>query len=251
MDKDERKKDNYVIHKDRNKFMKKLNDENSGFMDDENIVHFLIKQRNDYKPKIQKITAYDINKNTETGRVLREYNNFLNHIDEALKKGPDSRWFMFSRAKYQVKDDMLYVKKMLDGIWGENIKPIGVPKKTDYYFIDFTDYKTVKYLIKMDRPDFEFDQELWIVWLEFNDVVRKANLTQEEYSVFYLLQKQWNIKEISEYLNIDYDRVKRTVINNIVKKIIKVGDKYSATNLVDKYKILNKKLEVEEEKDSE
>lgn len=251
MDKDERKKDNYVIHKDRNKFMKKLNDENSGFMDDENIVHFLIKQRNDYKPKIQKITAYDINKNTETGRVLREYNNFLNHIDEALKKGPDSRWFMFSRAKYQVKDDMLYVKKMLDGIWGENIKPISAPKKTDYYFIDFTDYKTVKYLIKMDRPDFEFDQELWIVWLEFNDVVRKANLTQEEYSVFYLLQKQWNIKEISEYLNIDYDRVKRTVINNIVKKIIKVGDKYSATNLVDKYKILNKKLEVEEEKDSE
>ena len=109
----------------------------------------------------------------------------------------------------------------------------------------------MKYLIKMDRPDFEFDQELWIVWLEFNDVVKKADLTQEEYSVFYLLQKQWNIKEISEYLNIDYDRVKRTVINNIVKKIIKVGDKYSATNLIDKYKILNKKLEVEEEKDSE
>lgn len=247
MDKDER--NNYVIHKDRDKFMKKLNRENSDFMDDENIVHFLIKQRNDYKPKTQKITAYDINKDTETGRVLREYNNFLININKALQEKPDSRWFMFSRAKSQVKNDMLYVKKMLDGIWGENIKPISVPKKTDYYFIDFTDYKTVEYLIKMEQPDFDFNQELWLVWLEFNDVVKKANLTEEEYFVFYLLQKQWNIKEISEYLNINYDRVKRTVINNIVKKIIKVGDKYSATNLIDKYRILNKKLENKEEKD--
>lgn len=249
MDKDER--NNYVIHKDRDKFMKKLNRENSDFMDDENIVHFLIKQRNDYKPKTQKITAYDINKDTETGRVLREYNNFLKNIDKALQEKPDSRWFMFSRAKSQVKSDMLYVKKMLDGVWGENIKPISVPKKTDYYFIDFTDYKTVEYLIKMEQPDFDFNQELWLVWLEFNDVVKKANLTEEEYFVFYLLQKQWNIKEISEYLNINYDRVKRTVINNIVKKIIKVGDKYSATNLIDKYRILNKKLKNKEEKDSE
>lgn len=247
MDKDER--NNYVIHKDREKFMKKLNRENSAFMDDENIVHFLIKQRNDYKPKTLKITAYDINKDTETGRVLREYNNFLININKALQEKPDSRWFMFSRAKSQVKNDMLYVKKMLDGVWGENIKPVSVPKKTDYYFIDFTDYKTVEYLIKMEQPDFEFDQELWIVWLEFNDVAKKANLTEEEYFVFYLLQKQWNIKEIAEYLNINYDRVKRTVINNIVKKIIKVGDKYSATNLVDKYRILNKKLESKEEKD--
>lgn len=249
MDKDER--NNYVIHKDRDKFMKKLNRENSDFMDDENVVHFLIKQRNDYKPKTQKVTAYDINKDTETGRVLREYNNFLINIDKALQEKPDSRWFMFSRAKSQVKSDMLYVKKMLDGVWGENIKPISVPKKTDYYFIDFTDYKTVEYLVKMEQPDFDFNQELWIVWLEFNDVVKKANLTEEEYFVFYLLQKQWNIKEISEYLNINYDRVKRTVINNIVKKIIKVGDKYSATNLIDKYRILNKKLENKEEKDSE
>ena len=249
MDKDER--NNYVIHKDRDKFMKKLNRENSDFMDDENIVHFLIKQKNDYKPKTQKVTAYDINKDTETGRVLREYNNFLNNIDKALQEKPDPRWFMFSRAKSQVKSDMLYVKKMLDGVWGENIKPISVPKKTDYYFIDFTDYKTVEYLVKMEQPDFDFNQELWLVWLEFNDVVKKANLTEEEYFVFYLLQKQWNIKEISEYLNINYDRVKRTVINNIVKKIIKVGDKYSATNLIDKYRILNKKLENEEGKDSE
>ena len=245
MDKDE--KNNYIIHKDRDKFIKKLNRENSDFMDDENVVHFLIKQRNDYKPKTQKITSYDINKNTETGRVLREYNNFLNNINKALKKEPDSRWFMFSRAKHQINNDMIYVKNMLDGVWGENIKPISVPKKTDYYFIDFTDYKTVKYLIKMEQPSFEFDQDLWIVWIEFNDVVKKANLTEEEYFVFYLLQKQWNIKEISGYLNIDYDRVKRTVINNIVKKIIKVGDKYSATDLINKYRILNKKLEVEEE----
>lgn len=249
MDKDE--KNNYVIHKDRDKFIKKLNRENSDFMDDENVIHFLIKQRNDYKSKTQKITSYDINKNTETGRVLREYNNFLNNINKALKEEPDSRWFMFSRAKHQINNDMIYVKNMLDGVWGENIKPISVPKKTDYYFIDFTDYKTVKYLIKMEQPSFEFDQELWLVWIEFNDVVKKANLTEEEYFVFYLLQKQWNIKEISEYLNIDYDRVKRTVINNIVKKIIKVGDKYSATNLIDKYRILNKKLEIEEENNGE
>ena len=55
------------------------------------------------------------------------------------------------------------------------------------------------------------------------------------------MQRQWTFVEIEEYLNIDYRRLTNTVQNNIYKKIERVGNKYDALDLKNKYKLLNKK----------
>ena len=249
-------KNEYTIHKDRKKFIKKINresfnSEDGNVVDNENTLHYLVKQRNDYVLKHQKITREDLKKDTETARVLREYDNFLQHINEKLLEKPDSKWFMYSRAKSQVRDDMINVKNMLDGVWGDNISSTTSHVEQKYDVIDFTDYKTVEFYLSVDEPEFVGNLEIWLIWLEFNDTMNKANLTNEEKCVAYFLGKQWNIKEISDFLEIDYNRVRRTVINNIVKKIIKVGNKYDSFDLKNKYKIANRKNPeiLEEEKE--
>lgn len=254
MDRDS--KNEYMIHKDRKKFIKKINRESydgvdGNVVDNENTLHYLVKQKNDYVLKHQKITNEDLKKDTETARVLREYNNFLQHINQKLLEKPDSKWFMYSRAKSQVRDDMINVKNMLDGVWGENISSTPSHVEQKYDIIDFTDYKTVEFFLSAAEPEFVGNLEIWLIWLEFNDTMNKADLTNEEKCVAYLLGKQWNIKEISDFLEIDYNRVRRTVIGNVVKKIIRVGNKYDSFDLKNKYVIANRKNPeyLEEEKE--
>lgn len=253
---DRSSKNEYMIHKDRQKFIKKINresfsSENGNVVDNENTLHYLVKQKNDYILKHQKITDEDLKKNTETARVLREYDNFLKHINEKLLEKPDSKWFMYSRAKAQVRDDMVNVKNMLDGVWGQNISPTPSHVEQRYDVIDFTDYETVEFFLSVSEPEFVDNIETWLIWLEFNSTMNKANLTNEEKCVAYLLGKHWNIKEISDFLEIDYNRVRRTVVSNVIKKIIKVGNKYDSFDLKNKYKIANKKNPeiLEEEKE--
>lgn len=250
MDKEQEEK--IVIHKDRKKFLKKVNRENysittdgvrSNITDDDNVVHYFVNNdRNHVLPKHQAIKQSDLNRDDETGRVLREYDKFLKIINKKLLEKPDRNWFLYSRAKGQLQDDMINVKNMLDGVWGYNISSSKSPYNSfDYDIFDFTDRKTIEFLTVMQEPDFELNHEMWLVWLEFNSTVAKADFTEEEKLVLYLMQRQWTFVEIEEYLNIDYRRLTNTVQNNIYKKIERVGNKYDALDLKNKYKLLNKK----------
>lgn len=236
---DDKKNDNkYVIHKNKNRFLQKLNRENvtvssngvaTNLVDEENVVHFLVKDSNNKKLKKQLIKRSDLTKDSETSRVLNEYNDFLIHIDKHLKDKPDGRRYLFSRAKAQVKDDMVYTKDALDGVWGYNIngQESSCP---DYDIFDFTNENTIREMIKMAEPDFETNIDLWLTWHEFKIMIDKLNWSDDERVVLRMLRKQWSMIDISRYTDIDYDRLKRTIMNDIIRKIKKVGNKYDAND---------------------
>lgn len=247
---DRKNKPEYVFHKSNERFEKKINRENISIngengpfniVDNENIVHSLqVKKQNSKKPKTQTISAKDLRENTKCGEILRDYQIFLDHINKNLKEKPDRMWRYYSQAKSQVQDDMIMVKESLKGIWGLRVH-IKESSKPDLDVFDFTDMETVKMMMQMEEPSFEFNLDMRIIWKDFMDVATKANLVEEEKLVLKCMQQQWKIIEISEEFDIKYDRIRRTIIPNIAKKIIKVGCEYDAEDPKIKEKIKNRK----------
>lgn len=236
IEEDKKNQDSYVIHKNKERFQQKLNRESvtvfnqgvaTNLTDEENVVHFLVNDNNDKKPKKQVVKKSDINSDSETGRVLREYNTFLEALNQKLRDKPDGRRFLYSRAKAKIQDDMMFVKNMLDGVWGYNINGQEV-FNPDYDIFDFTNDKTILEMIKMAEPDFETSIDLWITWHEFNMMVDKLKFSEDEFLVLTTLRAQLNPTDISNYTNLDYRRIQQTIIKDIVRKIAKVGNKYDA-----------------------
>ena len=181
IEEDKNNSNKYVIHKNKNRFLQKIRRESvtvsndgvaTNLVDEENVVHFLVKDSNNKKLKKQVVKKSDLQKDDETGRVLREYNTFLEHIDKHLKGKPDGRRYLFSRAKSQVKDDMVFVKDMLNGVWGYNING-QESTSPDYDIFDFTSENTIREMIKMPEPDFETNIDLWLTWHEFKMMIDK------------------------------------------------------------------------------
>ena len=257
---DRKNKPVYVFHKSNERFDKKINRESISIrgdeglfniVDDENIIHSLdVNRQNSRLPKTQKITRADLKEDSKCGEILRDYQVFLDLINRKLKEKPDKRWRYYSNAKAQVQDDMINVKNSLKGIWGFNIQ---IKESTDYDLdvLDFTDMDTVEYMMRLPQPSFEFNFEERIIWNDFNDVVKKAGLTVEEEIILQCLQQQWKIVDIAEESKIDYDRIRRTVIPNIAKKIIKVGCKYDAEDPIIANKIKDRKEKAKEAEEEE
>lgn len=246
---DKKKKYKYTIHKNKDRFIRNLNRENitvfndqvgaaTNLTEEENVIHFLVSSENTKKPKKQVVKKSDINKNTETGRVLREYNNLLIAIDDKLRGESDGRRFIYSRAKSKLKDDMIYVKNVLDGVWGYNING-QESVNPDYYIFDFTHHDTILELIKMQEPDIGTNLDLWLTWMEFNIILSELNLSKDEHVVLYMLRDQWSMADISRQTGIDYQRIQRTIVEDIILKISKKGNKYDASDIDIENKINN------------
>lgn len=246
MDKAEQK--TYVFHNqnmqkylDREKVDVANNESNDNIVDAENIVHALLaRPKNSRRQKIQEVKNKDLERDDLTGEILREYKMLLDTINERLSEPQNSKWPLYTKHKFLVKQDMIDVKNMLDGVWGYNIqaKETHVP---DLDVFDFTDMETVKYMMQYGKPDLNFNEDMWCVWQDFIKVVKQANLTPQELDIFSKLQNGWQLTEIAEELNIVYERLRQTIVKNIAKKITKVGCKYDAEDIRVKQKIENRK----------
>ena len=227
----------YSFHKSSEKFEKRLGrenltvnngSENVNLVEEENVLHTLeVKKTNSRLPKKQKITKEDLEMNNKVGEILRDYQVFLDLIERKLHEPYSSQWRYLSNAKNQVKDDMIHVKDMLMGVYGynSNISESHIP---DLDIFDFTDFETVKFMLTQPKPDLTFNYEMWIIWKDFQDVVEKADLTEYEQFLYKCLSENWKLVDISEALDVDYSKIRRTDIPNVVKKIADVGCKYDA-----------------------
>lgn len=252
---DSDKKNVYVFHKGNERFKKRMDRESfstvvngtsMNIVDNPNVVHVLQKKEKNFRiPKKQKITKKDLMRNDKCGEVLREYQKLLDTINKRLVEKRDKMYFRYSVNKATVQQDMIDTKNMLLGVWGYEtfVSESHIP---DTEIFDFTDFNTVKYLLQMEKPNFSFDLEMWLVWIEFMETVKKANLTEIEAEIVIMLQNQWKIQEISDETDIKYHILYRTVIPRICKKIMKVGNKYDAFDKDVKLKIEKRKEKVKE-----
>lgn len=248
MDSDE--KNVYVFHKGNERFKKRMNRESfsttvngakMNIVDNPNVVHVLQKKEKNFRlPKKQKITKEDLLRDDKCGEVLRDYQKLLDTINKKIVEKRDKMYFKYSINKNTVQQDMIDAKNMLLGVWGYDtfISESHIP---DTEIFDFTDFDTVKYLLQMEKPDFSINFEMWLVWTEFIETIKKANLVEQEAEIVVMLQNQWNIQEIANETGIKYHTLYRTTIPRICKKIMKVGNKYDACDYKVKLKIEKRK----------
>lgn len=227
----------FTYHKSRDKFNNKLkrekviistNDGSVNVAEDDEIMNHLARHSKNFKlrKKVQ-ITKKDLEEDSFLGQVLRDYNSLYLKASGKLKEHPDKNWRLYSNAKYTVMQDMIDSKIALRGIWGPSTFLPGSKIKRNYDLFDFTDYKTVRYLLEQ-KADLEQDSEMWHILTDFNNLVNSCEFTEEENIVLSCLRLGWTIVEIADYTKINYARIKQTVIRNIVKKIIKKGNRYDA-----------------------
>lgn len=253
MDSDE--KNVYVFHKGNERFKKRMDRETfsttvngatMNVVDNPNVVHVLQKKEKNFRlPKRQKITKEDLLRDDFCGEVLRDYQKLLDTINKKIVEKRDKMYFKYSVNKSTVQQDMIDAKNMILGVWGYDtfISESHIP---DTEIFDFTDYNTVKFLLQMEKPDFAINFEMWLVWTEFIETIKKANLTEVEAEIVVMLQNQWKIQEISDETGIAYHNLYQTAIPRICKKIMKVGNKYDACDEKIKLKIEKRKEKAKE-----
>lgn len=172
---------------------KKENDEERG----EEVLHLLIrKEKNHKKPKKQIISESDLLRDDFFGQVLRDYNEFLEQLTNDLKeeKG-DGKRYLRSRAKYQVKNDMLYTKDSLTGTFGYQVtnSDSTVP---DLDIIDLKNLDHVKALLSL-RVEFDPNNDLSFIIMDLDEIIEKA-LDDDEKFVVDALRDDFQITEIAE-----------------------------------------------------
>lgn len=200
-------------------------------MSSDNVIHFLLSPYTEnYKlsPNLT-ITSKDLNDGTECARILRDYNEFLKHINVQLKN-PSKKYkgkrYLLTKAKSEVLGDMLLTKTQLQGI----IKAKHVLKdsgETDWDCFDWGNHRHVKELIYATtgfHP--ENDLSFHILDLETltKEMIDNGKFTKAESQIYKLIRKGYKNNEIAEMLN-----VRRTYISNSVAIIVKKVSDYAVS----------------------
>lgn len=165
------------------------------------MLHFLIRNQKNYKkPKQQKITAKDLQRDDLLGRVLQDYDRARELHRERLNDG-DGTKFLRSRAIYQINQDMIYTKGSMLGVFGYHTFPqeSTIP---DLDTIDLSNPAHVKVLLPM-HIEFDPNNELSFIFLDLEELIEKA-LIEEEKLVVDMLRDQFSIKEIAETIGLNY-----------------------------------------------
>lgn len=193
-------------------------------------------KRNFVKTSSIEITKDDLNREDEMGDILRDYNLLLKKIDyDTMHSSGKKR--KLSLQKFLVKGDMIAVKKSYLGILPV-IKQTPSPVfNQGYEYFDFTDFKTVRSFLSV-KGDFYESHNLWLTRIDFDNLLEKADLTDEERLVAKALLEGWRPVDIQEDFGIDAVRVRRIVMKNITKKIISLGEYYDSDDF-----ILNERIE--------
>lgn len=250
---EDKEKTQYVFHSDPNYFQKKLNREvkmsqlsggDGGNDSDSNVIHFIKRASgNTKKPKKQKITPKDLSENTEVGRILNDYNNFLTFITQELKK-KDSKFnrFLLTKTKGEVQNDMIYTKDHLKGVFGYDLKGFNESTKLYLDVFDFTNKlhllggkitdesgklllnaKGLLYFNRSFVPGDDWD----LVLMDLQNTIDQANLTPKELETLEMMRSNMRPGEIAHELKIHHQEVAR-LIDRIAVKITRVGNKYDA-----------------------
>lgn len=235
----------YVFYTDRKYFEKKLQRECSfesiAASEDhqETIIHFLKSPSQNFKkPKTQVITKKDLERQDDLGEILRAYQGFLDHITNELHN-PETKHnrYLLTKIKGSVNSDMIYCKDHLLGVIES-----GCSNESTKYDLDVFDFTNeihlkgttmvsskgnkipVKGLIYF-KPDFDPNNEFSFVLMDLQNTIDKANLTDKEKIVLEGLRYGLTQEEIAMEIGTYQKKVSR-YIDGIVKKIIKVGNKY-------------------------
>lgn len=220
----------YIFYKDRDYFEKMLAREVKfdGVLDPTNesgeifLHYFMSADNKNYKEALYlDVKDEDIMQQNEMGAVLREYQKFLNSVDEKLQsKTPPCPRYYLTRTKRSLQNDMVDVKSAYKGIFKG--KKVGVDS-CDYNLlglVDLTDPWHVQQALKFPVGDLRPESDLDILLHDLQAAVEKTKMSETWKDILKYYRQGMTTYEIANIVNIGQPSVAKA-IQTISKRVAK------------------------------
>lgn len=183
------------------------------------------------KEKIQVITKADLERADNVGQILREYQKFLELVNQSVNDGHIAKR-RGSDIKGKVNEDMLRVKDQLLGVFGYILRnPITDSTCPDWDVFDYTDIEQIKLALAINRdldPNDDLSHIIMDLDMAINDLIKSKKLTERQIHILNLYREGNSFAEIGVITNTTTVNCFKT-IKTIAKKIAgyykeKIGD---------------------------
>ena len=220
----------YKFYYDESEFMRAINKDVKYDDKGPEVIDFLLANQSNYKKaKDQKITAADLNRNDVVGDVLRDYQSYIDTLDNS-----DMQAYRRNRLKGEVQRDMILAKDALLRVHGYNLRYFSESTKPDLEVFDFADFNQLKgYTMegvesryaKVDgllRMKFngDFQNDFQCILYDLDTLIDKTKLTEKERECLNYFRNGLTNTKISDILGIDHSVISRN-IDRAIKKVNK------------------------------
>ena len=227
---DDEETQQYKFYYDESEFMRAINKDVKYDDKGQEVIDFLLANQSNYKKaKDQKITAADLNRNDVVGDVLRDYQSYVDLLNNSNMQA-----YRRNRLKGEVQRDMILAKDALLRVHGYNLRYFSESTKPDLEVFDFADFNQLKgYTIdgiesryaKVDgllrmkfNGDFQYDFQCILYDLDI--LIEKTKLTERERECLNYFRNGLTNTKISDILGVDHSVISRNV-DRAIKKVNK------------------------------
>ena len=234
-DVDDEESQQYKFYYDESEFIRAINKDVKYDDKGQEVIDFLLANQSNYKKaKDQKITKKDLTRNDECGKVLREYSNYIETLENAGMKE-----YQKNRLKGEVQRDMILAKDALMKIHGYNLRYFSESTEPNLEVIDFADpmqlkgysfdeleprYSKVDGLLRM-KFNGDFQNDFQCILYDLDILVSKTNLTDRERECLNYYRNGLTNTKIGDILDVDKSVVSRAVdraIRKVSEKAMKL-----------------------------
>lgn len=217
----------YKFYYDESEFQRALKKDLKYDGEGNEVIDFLLANQSNYKKaKDQKITKKDLTRNDECGKVLREYSNYIETLENAGMKE-----YQKNRLKGEVQRDMILAKDSLMKIHGYNLRYFSESTEPNLEVFDFADpmqlkgysfdeleprYSKVDGLLRM-KFNGDFQNDFQCILYDLDILVSKTNLTDRERECLNYYRNGLTNTKIGDILDVDKSVVSRAVDRAIRK----------------------------------
>ena len=220
----------YKFYYDESEFMRAINKDIKYDDKGQEVIDFLLANQSNYKKaKYQKITAADLNRNDVVGEVLRDYQSYIDLLNNSNMQA-----YRRNRLKGEVQRDMILAKDALLRVHGYNLRYFSESTQPDLEVFDFADFNQLKgYTMdgvesryaKVDgllRMKFngDFQNDFQCILYDLDTLIDKTKLTEKERECLNYFRNGLTNTKISDILGIDHSVISRN-IDRAIKKVNK------------------------------
>ena len=220
----------YKFYYDESEFMRAINKDVKYDDKGQEVIDFLLANQSNYKKaKDQKITAADLNRNDVVGEVLRDYQSYIDLLNNSNMQA-----YRRNRLKGEVQRDMILSKDALLRVHGYNLRYFSESTKPNLEVFDFADFNQLKgysvdgvdpHYSKVDgllRMKFngDFQNDFQCILYDLDILIEKTKLTERERECLnYFRDGLTNVK-IGDIIGVTSQSVGQSV-DSAIKKVNK------------------------------
>lgn len=220
----------YKFYYDESEFMRAINKDVKYDDKGQEVIDFLLANQSNYKKaKDQKITAADLNRNDVVGEVLRDYQSYVDLLNNSNMQA-----YRRNRLKGEVQRDMILSKDALLRVHGYNLRYFSESTKPNLEVFDFVDFNQLKgysvdgvdpHYSKVDgllRMKFngDFQNDFQCILYDLDILIEKTKLTDREKECLNYFRNGLTNTKIGSILNIA-ESTTRENIDRAIKKVNK------------------------------